>query len=50
MSKFSAEGKYSGDRQGDKGKYGQRVGVAAGSSHNPRGPHSGHSGWSESVL
>lgn len=37
MSKFSADGKYSGDRQGDKRKHGQLVGVAAGSCHSPRG-------------
>lgn len=38
MSKFSADGKYSGDRQGDKRKHGQLVGVAAGSCHSPCGP------------
>ena len=37
MSKFSADGKYSGVRQGDKRKHGQLVGVAAGSCHSPRG-------------
>lgn len=56
MSEFSAEGKYSGDRQdsgdrqGDKRKCGQRGGVAAGRSHSPHGPQRGPSRWSASVL
>lgn len=50
MCKFSAEGKYSGDRQGEERKYGQLAGVAADSSHSPCGPQSGPSRWSESVL
>lgn len=41
MCKFSAEGKYSGDRQGDERKYGQLAGVAADSSHSPCGPQRG---------
>lgn len=35
MSKFSAEGEYSEDSKGGKGKYGQLVRVAAGNPHGP---------------